>query len=153
MLGDVVSTEVSPHLQPPPTPTLLHTHTLLTHPSNSATGFFPSLPLCPQAALVRAWVPELAALQPAELSHTPWEASPEALAAAGVVLGEAGSTSPGSSSGGGGGGGVQSRSYPPPLVDPATQLAKGPRRQEGQGQQQERRRRGRVHQQEREAAG
>ncbi|PSC72038.1 cryptochrome DASH-like isoform A [Micractinium conductrix] len=61
----------------------------------------------PEAALVRAWVPELAALQPAELSHTPWEASPEALAAAGVVLGEAGSTSPGSSSGGGGGGGVQ----------------------------------------------
>lgn len=40
----------------------------------------------PQAQLVRAWLPELAALAPAELAHQPWGAPAEALAAAGVRL-------------------------------------------------------------------
>ena len=40
----------------------------------------------PDAAFLRAWVPELAGL-PSELAFEPWDAPPEALAAAGVVLG------------------------------------------------------------------
>ena len=40
------------------------------------------------------------------LRHRPWEASPEEAAAAGLVLGE---------------------TYPPPAVDPARQIGKGPK--------------------------
>ena len=49
----------------------------------------------PDAAFVRRWLPELAGL-PAELAQAPWLAGPEALANAGVALGE---------------------TYPEPLVD------------------------------------
>ena len=49
----------------------------------------------PDAAYVRRWVPELGGL-PAEWAQAPWRATPEALARAGVVLGE---------------------TYPAPLVD------------------------------------
>ena len=49
----------------------------------------------PDGAYVRAWVPEIAAL-PNGVLHRPWEAHDEALAEAGVVLGE---------------------SYPKPIVD------------------------------------
>jgi deoxyribodipyrimidine photo-lyase len=41
----------------------------------------------PEAAFVRRWVPELAGL-PAEQMQAPWLATPEALASAGVTLGE-----------------------------------------------------------------
>ncbi len=51
----------------------------------------------PEGAYVRTWVPELAAL-PTRYLHAPWEAPAEALAAAGVRLGE---------------------SYPEPLVEHA----------------------------------
>jgi len=49
----------------------------------------------PDGAYVRRWVPELAGLD-TRVIHAPWEASPDALAAAGVTLGE---------------------SYPEPIVD------------------------------------
>lgn len=100
-----------------------------------------------------AWLPELAGLHPAELAHQPWTTPPEALAAAGVRLVESvsytsspetaskglvGAAAPREEAGAAGaqqqwqkgqeeagmaGGGV----YPLPMVDPATQLAKGPK--------------------------
>jgi len=51
-----------------------------------------------QARYIRAWVPELAELPP-ELAHQPWRAP---------------SSEP--------------RGYPPPLLPPETQVARGPRR-------------------------
>ncbi len=60
----------------------------------------------PDAQLAAAWLPPLAAL-PAAARHRPWELQPEAAAAAGFVLG---------------------RDYPLPVVDPATQIAVGPRK-------------------------
>ena len=80
-----------------------------------------------EAAVEDGWVPDLAGLQPAQLDHTPWEASLEELADAGVSLGRAGSTQPRSSGGGGGSGGngVQSGCHPLPLVVPTTQVSKG----------------------------
>jgi deoxyribodipyrimidine photo-lyase len=49
----------------------------------------------PDAAYLRRWTPELAGMS-AEQAHAPWEATPDARAAAGVTLGE---------------------SYPAPIVD------------------------------------
>lgn len=62
-------------------------------------------------ALITAWVPELRALPTAALRHQPFAASEEAAAACGFRPGV---------------------DYPLPLVDPATQIAVGPRKQKQQ---------------------
>ena len=56
----------------------------------------------PDGAYVRQWVPELARLE-APAIHSPWKASSDALARAGVVLGE---------------------TYPRPIVDHAVARAR-----------------------------
>ena len=103
----------------------------------------------PQALLIRSWVPQLAALQTAELAHQPWAATPEALAAAGVRLGD----SPAAAEGRGerqaqegqqrAPEGAQEAAaaaaaaacggwYPLPVVDPASQTGKGPKQRQQQ---------------------
>ncbi|KAL4856395.1 Cryptochrome DASH [Chlorella vulgaris] len=83
----------------------------------------------PDARLIRAWVPQLAALSPPELAHQPWAAPLEALAAAGVQLRpwQQGAAAEAESGTGGW--------YPLPAVDPATQTGKGPKKQQQQQQQ------------------
>lgn len=96
----------------------------------------------PHARLIAAWLPELAGLPPAA-AHQPWEHA-QALQAAGVRLGLAGQQQGQQQVEGqeeeeqqaaGRGGGM--RWYPLPLVDPSTQVAKGPRpaKQRGSGGQ------------------
>ena len=105
----------------------------------------------PEAVLIRDWVPQLAALQPAELAHQPWAATPEALAAAGVRLGDAPAAAEGQEQqeqqekegqqqeaegqeaaavaatvAGAACGGW----YPLPVVDPASQTGKGPKQKQ-----------------------
>jgi hypothetical protein len=108
----------------------------------------------PEAVLIRDWVPQLAALQPAELAHQPWAATPEALAAAGVRLGDAPAAAEGQEQqeqqeqqekegqqqvaegqeaaavaaavAGAACGGW----YPLPMVDPASQTGKGPKQKQ-----------------------
>lgn len=81
----------------------------------------------PQARLIAAWLPQLAAL-PAELAHQPWAASPEQLAAAGLCLGEP----PAAAAAEAGEAVAENRLhyYPLPIVHPATQVAKGPKKQQ-----------------------
>ncbi|KAI7843632.1 hypothetical protein COHA_002872 [Chlorella ohadii] len=90
----------------------------------------------PGARLIRAWLPELSGL-PAELAHQPWAASAEQLAAARLCLGHcpaAGTAAPAEGVAGQAGeaavGGEEDSGmhyYPTPVVDPATQIAKGPK--------------------------
>ncbi|KAL4431731.1 hypothetical protein ABPG77_002947 [Micractinium sp. CCAP 211/92] len=83
----------------------------------------------PEAELICRWVPELAAL-PTELAHQPWQATPEQMAAAGVQLESAeqagadlvvADTEAAADVAEAAG----HHWYPLPLVDPATQVAKG----------------------------
>ena len=87
----------------------------------------------PEARLIAAWCPELARL-PAAAAHQPWAAPPEDLQAAGVRLGPASTAADQEQQAGQqqqqqqqapAGDGM--RWYPLPLVDPSTQVAKGPR--------------------------
>lgn len=88
----------------------------------------------PAAQLIRSWVPELAALPP-ELAHQPWQATPEQLAAARVRLGGPGQAGAAPADAGAAHAEAAAvaaeepglQSYPRPLVDPATQVAKGPK--------------------------
>lgn len=89
----------------------------------------------PDARLVTAWLPELADLQHVqpgggpELAHQPWLASPQALAAAGLRLGQRPPVAAAEAAAGGESAAEERRSwYPEPLVDPALQTAKGPKR-------------------------
>lgn len=93
----------------------------------------------PQAALVRTWLPELATL-PTELAHQPWLATPGQLAEAGVQLGHpeqaghapAGAAATRAEETASAGEAAGQRWYPLPLVDPSTQVAKGPRQTQQQ---------------------
>lgn len=87
----------------------------------------------PEARLIQAWVPQLAALRPAQLAHQPWAAPPAALAAAGVRLGcepQAATAEAGTERQ------EQQKQqqlggwYPLPVVDPASQIGKGPKQKQ-----------------------
>jgi len=97
----------------------------------AASGVLASRRYDPGARLIRAWLPELSGL-PAELAHQPWAASAERLClgdcpAAGTaapaegVAGQAGEAAVGGDEDSG------MHYYPTPVVDPATQIAKGPK--------------------------
>jgi hypothetical protein len=77
----------------------------------------------PDAQLIAAWLPPLRALRPARLAHRPWEAPGEALEAAGLRLVR--DPQQGEERGAAGQAGAW---YPLPVVDPATQIGKGPKR-------------------------
>ena len=102
----------------------------LTHPCPATLSCVPSPRYDPQARLIAAWLPQLAALPP-ELAHQPWAASPDQLAAAGLFLGEppaaAGDGQPAAAEAAAAG--APLRYYPLPIVDPATQTAKQPKKQ------------------------
>lgn len=85
----------------------------------------------PEARLIASWVPELAGLAP-DAMHQPWAAPPEALTAAGVCLGEA-PVAAGEEQAAVAASSARVSWYPLPVVDPATQIAKGPRKKQPRG--------------------